>query len=123
MAITIDQDSMVFLPTLEPNIMEVRLEYTKDDVQSSAGIKDWQATWKQVMFLWNKNAPAVNFLGAVQDAIATVREEKAAQTTVKQALITATGQCRKVSRTDPNAKSLPIPGTSADNPLFVKVVT
>jgi len=42
---------------------------------------------------------------------------------VKQAIITATSQCKAVARTDPNALPVTAPGSSAENPMFVKVVT
>lgn len=122
MSITIDQESMVFLPTGDPNIMEVKLDYTRDDLQSSLAIKDWAASWKSVTLLWNRNAPAKDFLGAVQDAIAGQRQEKTEQKTVKTSLIAATGQCKKVTRTDPGAKPAAIPGHSAENPLYVRGV-
>jgi len=122
MSITIDQESMVVLPTRDPNIMEVKLDYTRDDLQSSLAIKDWAASWKSVTLLWNRNAPAKDFLGAVQDAIASAREEKTEQKTVKAMLIAATGQCKKVTRTDPGAKPAAIPGHSAENPLYVRGV-
>ena len=123
MAITIDKATMVFLPTDDPNILGVTLEYTKDDLTAkNPVINDWQATWKTTTLLWNKNAAAADFLGAVQAAIAAEKAEGAEQKTIKQALIAATGQCRAVTRADPNAKPIPIQGTTADNPLFVKVV-
>ena len=119
MAITIDKASMVFLPTSDPNIIEVSLEYTKDDL---AAISGWVASWKSITLLWNKNAAAADFLGAIQDAIAAQREERADQKTVKTAIIAATSQCKAVTRIDPNAEPVTMPGYSADNPLFVKVV-
>jgi len=119
MALTIDKASMVFLPTGDPNIMEVTLEYTKDDLTT---VSEWTASWKGITLLWNKNAAAAEFLAAVQAAIAAERTEAQEQKTVKQALIAATSQCKAVARTDPDAKPDMVPGYSADNPMFVKVV-
>ena len=119
MAITIDKASMVFLPTSDPNIMEVALEYTKDDLTTA---KEWEASWKGITLLWNKNAPAAEFLPAVQAAIAAQREERTEQKTVKTAIIAATSQCKAVARIDPDAKPPAILGATADNPMFVKVV-
>jgi len=119
MAITIDKASMVFLPTSDPNIMEVSLEYTKDDL---AAISGWVASWKSITLLWNKNTAAADFLPAVQAAIAAQREERTEQKTVKTAIITATSQCKAITRTDPDAKPVTVLGSSADNPMFVKVV-
>ena len=120
MAITIDKASMVFLPTSDPSIEEVTLDYTKDDL---ATVNEWAATWKKITLLWNKNQTAAGFLAAVQAAIALERTETQEQKTVKQAIITATSQCKAVARTDPNALPVTAPGSSAENPMFVKVVT
>jgi hypothetical protein len=117
MAITIDKASMVVLPTSDPDIMEVAFDYTKDDL---AVVSEWIAAWKRVSFLWSRNRPAAEFMTATQEAIAAAHEEKAEQKTVKSAIIAATSQCKTVARVDPAAK--PARGTSADNPLFVKVV-
>ena len=119
MALTIDKASMVFLPTGDPNIMEVTLEYTKDDLTT---VSEWTASWKGITLLWNKNAAAAEFLPAVQAAIAAQRQESAEQKTIKQTLIAATSQCKAITRTDPNVKPIGMPGSSVDNPMFVKVV-
>ncbi len=120
MAITIDKASMVFLPTSDPNIMEVSLDYTKDDL---AAVSEWTASWKSISLLWNKNTPAADFLPAVQAAIAAQREERTEQKTVKTAIIAATSQCKAITRTDPNASPSVELGSDADHPVFVKVVT
>lgn len=117
MAITIDQESMKFLPTADPDIIEVMLEYTKDDL---ATVDGWTASWRPVTFMWSRNSPAADFMAAVQAAITATRDEKTEQKSIKTAVIAATSQCKKVTRTDPAAK--PAFGTSADNPFFVKVV-
>lgn len=120
MALTIDKASMVFLPTEDPNIVEVSLECTKDDLEQ--GVKPWEATWKSVTFRWNKNATIAGFVPAVQAALAAQREERTEQKTVKTAIVSATAQCKAVARSNPDVKPIPVLGSSADNPLFVKVI-
>ncbi len=123
MAITIDKASMVFLPTSDPNIMDVTLDYTKDDLGTGTGqVSEWAASWKSISLLWNKNTAAAEFLPAVQAAIAAQREERAEQKTVKTAIIAATSQCKAITRTDPNAVQVKPLGSTSDNPMFVKVV-
>lgn len=120
MALTIDENSIKFSSTQDPSVFEVTLDYTNDDVERT--VKDWEATWKTVRLLWNKNEQPKNFLGAVEKAIAAAAEKEEHQT-IKAALIAATGQCKNTTRKDPEATDPGIPGTSADNPLFVKVVS
>jgi hypothetical protein len=118
MAITIDKASMTVLPTGDPLIVEITLDYTKDDL---ATVEAWQAKWKSVTFSWNTNRPAAEFMAAVQEAIQRERTEAAAQKAVKQSIVDANTSNFKtgLQRADPS----PLPGLgTAENPMYVKVV-
>jgi len=119
MAITIGKSSMVFLPTEDASVMEVTLDYTKDDLTTTSA---WNATWKSITFLWNKNVPAELFIQSVQAELDKQRSESTAQRAVKTAVIAVTTQCKAVDRIDPAFVPPPIPGSDADHPVYVRVV-
>jgi hypothetical protein len=119
MAIVIDRASMTLLPTDDPLVVDVTLDYTKDTLEAG---REYLAVWKTVTFKWNTNQPATEFMAAVQAAIAKERTENAALKAVKGTIAGAVSNIQGgMVRSDPSAK--PAQGSAPENPMYVKVVT
>jgi hypothetical protein len=120
MPITIDKKSMTILPTADPLVVEISLDYTKDTLTVG---QEYLAAWKSTTVLWNTNRPAGEFMTAVQDAIAKERSETTALKTLKDTIAAATGNIKTgMVRSDPTPAK-PALGSDATNPLYVRVVS